>query len=173
MLALLAMKTGGVRVVSVGYLRYRVCFLGLMLAAGAGAVEVQRPAPARAQPVPAAHCRFLMPTEGGRYALYRSLDSGGRLLQQSAQWVDAFTGNPAATVTLSVEWRSRDYMFELPMGMANFYLRGSQANDHPLQLRFLRADGSIAKAVEAGPGYSQPNHATAYLRVGELLSAIG
>lgn len=134
---------------------------------------VQVPAPAKPVVPPTSRCRFLMPTVGGRYAWHVALDARGRVLEQTAQWVDSFIGNPQAPVTLSVEWRSRDNMFSLPRGMANFYLHGNQENDYPLQLRFLRADGTVALSVEAGPAYGKPNNASAYVRVGELLKALG
>jgi len=143
------------------------------MVSAAEAVEVQVPAKVSPRPVPTAHCRFLMPTDGGRYALYRSLDGRDRRLEQSAQWVDTFSADPQAPVTLSIEWRSRDFMFDLPAGMTNFYLRGQQTNVDPLRLRFVRPDGTLALAVEAGPGFRDTRHATAYVRVGELLRAFG
>lgn len=155
------------------WLVFTVAFNPGLAASARAAVEVQVPAPPRPAPVVAAHCRFLMPMEGGRSSFYRALDGRGRRIRQSAQWVDAAVGNLQAPITLSVEWRSDDRMFELPLGMVNFILRGEQENAYPLRVRFLRADGSAALVVEAGPGYDKPKQASAYVRVGELLAAIG
>lgn len=138
-----------------------------------GAAMVNVPAPAKPVVPTASHCRFLMPTLGGRFAWHVGLDARQQVIDEFAQWVDSFIGNNQAPVTVSVEWRSRDHMFTLPMGMVNLYFHGNEKNDDPLQLRFLRADGSLALAVEAGVGYGNPHNASAYVRVGELMKAIG